>query len=104
MNTDDTANLVIEAFDAGRAMPPHERLVELDTLLREEVGRLSAYVQRRADQTAHHTREWHAMTGAIEQADDALTFQLGPSPLAGALHVAELARRVLELQRVGGTE
>lgn len=100
---EDTAALVVEAFDAGRAMPPHERLVELDKLLRSEIDRLGRYVQRLADQTKHHTREWYAMTNAIEKAADAVTFQLGETPLGGALHVAELARRVIELQQVGGT-
>lgn len=102
MDTASTASLIVEAFDAGRAMPPHARLVDLDALLRAEIARLTAYVQRRADQTAHRTREWYAMTGAIERAEDTLTFQLGASPLAGSVHVAELARRVLELQEVGG--
>lgn len=102
MDTDDTASLIVEAFDAGRAMPPHARLVELDKLLREEIGRLTTYVQRLADQTAHRTRDWYAMTGAIDKAEDALKFQLGTGPLGGALHVAELARRVIELQEVGG--
>jgi hypothetical protein len=96
----DTAALIVEAFDAGHAMPPHERLVELDKLLRAEIDGLVTYVQRLADKTAHRTREWYAMTNAIEKATDALAFQLGTGPLAGALHVAELARRIRELQNV----
>ncbi|MFF7171073.1 DUF6415 family natural product biosynthesis protein [Streptomyces pseudovenezuelae] len=99
----NTAALIVEAFDAGDAMPPHERFVELDKLLRAEIDRLVTYVQRLADNTAHRTREWYAMTNAIDKATDALQFQLGTGPLAGSLHVAELARRVIELQEAGGT-
>ncbi|GAA0927013.1 MULTISPECIES: DUF6415 family natural product biosynthesis protein [Streptomyces] len=102
--TDQVAQLVVEAFDAGRKMPPRERLVELDKLLRAEIDQLMKRAREAADQAAPHTRRWYALTHAIEDAQFAIGFEIGTGPLSGALHVAELARRVLDLQRTIGGE
>jgi hypothetical protein len=101
---DPLPRLIRRAFDAGRAMPPRDEMIELDKLLREEIERLIPIVQRQADHLPHRTREWYARTNAIDAAEDTMTFQMGTGPTAAALHVAELARRALELRRVGGVE
>ncbi|MEU0675495.1 DUF6415 family natural product biosynthesis protein [Streptomyces sp. NPDC006172] len=99
-----TALLIVEAFDAGREMPPHERLVEIDKGLREELARLMTQARSRAETVEQRSRAWYALVNAVDRAEDALSIPLTQGALAGALRVAELARRVLELRKAGGVE
>lgn len=99
------ADLIVEAFDAGRKMPPRERLVELDVQLREEIDRLTKLAHETAGKASRRSRQWYDLTHAVEAAQFAIGFEIGSGPLSGALHVAELARRVRDLQRaIGGAE
>ncbi|MCX4607006.1 DUF6415 family natural product biosynthesis protein [Streptomyces mirabilis] len=93
--------LIGAAFDAARDQPTHDRLVEIDRLLRAEIERLQTIARRTAELRPHRSREWYALVNAVDHADDTLQFQLGVM-FAAALHVAELARRVRELQAVVG--
>ncbi|MFE9624311.1 DUF6415 family natural product biosynthesis protein [Streptomyces sp. NPDC006527] len=99
---EDVATLIVEAFEAGHEMPPYERLVEIDKGLRDEIGRLTAHAQRLADKADHRSRQWYALVNAVDRAEDAMRFPLSTTPLAGAVHVAELAHRVQELREAGG--
>ncbi|MEU2740203.1 DUF6415 family natural product biosynthesis protein [Streptomyces sp. NPDC007095] len=99
---DSVDSLIGEAINAGRCTVPHERFVEIDKALREEIDRLAPLVQRLAGSTAvkHRSREWYACDNALGNADHAQSYQLGYGPTACALHVAELARRIRELRQV----
>lgn len=99
---DSVDSLIDEAIESMHTMPPHERFVEIDKGLREEIGRLVPRVQRLAGSQGvkHRSRQWYACDNALAAADHALSYQLGYGPTAGALHVAELARRVRELRQV----
>ncbi|MEV5479326.1 DUF6415 family natural product biosynthesis protein [Streptomyces sp. NPDC052207] len=101
---DPVAALIVEAFDAGHSMPPHERLVEVDQLLRKEIERLVPLAREHTAQAEERTRTWYALMSAADSAAYACRFELGSGRLAGALHVAELARRVIELRRVLGVD
>jgi hypothetical protein len=94
--------LIAEAFASSQEPPPHERFVELDKALREEIDRLVPYVERLAgsQRVKHRSRDWYACDNALVAADHAQVYQLGYGPTACAVHVAELARRVRELQKV----
>ncbi|MET9816497.1 DUF6415 family natural product biosynthesis protein [Streptomyces sp. NPDC006355] len=99
---DPVPSLIAEAFAAGRGYVTPERFTELDKLLREEIERLTPIVQRIADGRPHRSRDWYAAVNAIDAAEHALTYQVATTPLAGSINVAELARRVLDLRRIGG--
>ncbi|MFE1849829.1 DUF6415 family natural product biosynthesis protein [Streptomyces sp. NPDC059489] len=101
---DPVADLIVEAFDAGQSMPPHERLVDVDKLLREEIGRLIPLARDHTARAEERSRTWYALTSAADSAEYACRFELGSGRLAGALHVAELARRVIKLRRVLGVD
>lgn len=103
VDADDVAHLIEEALGATGILPPMARLEELDKLLRAEIERLVPVVQRQADATPLRSREWYMLIQAAERAEDALQYQIGAAPLAGAIHVGELARRVRELRDAAGT-
>lgn len=96
--------LITEALGATGVLPAHARLVELDEQLREEIERLIPIVRDKSDRTELRSREWYALQQAADHAEDSLTFPLDEQPLAGALHVAELARRLCALQQAQGAE
>lgn len=100
LDADDMTRLIEEALDATGILPPMARLEEMDRLLRAEIGRLVPLVQRRADATPLRSRDWYQLVQAAERAEDALKFQMGTMPLAGSIHVAELARHVRALRTV----
>ncbi|MET9162086.1 DUF6415 family natural product biosynthesis protein [Streptomyces parvulus] len=91
------SDLIAEALGATGLLPSMARLEELDRLLRAEIGQLVVVATRQADATPLRSREWYALVQAAERAEDAAQYQLGAAPLAGAIHVGELARRVCEL-------
>ncbi|MGW2742392.1 DUF6415 family natural product biosynthesis protein [Streptomyces sp. NPDC001450] len=100
--TDDPIPALIDAaFDSTRDIPRHERLVEIDEGLRDEIERLQTIARRTADRTPHRSFRWYRLVNAADAADDALGFQLGDM-MQAALQVSELARRVTELRRVVG--
>ncbi|MFF4121806.1 DUF6415 family natural product biosynthesis protein [Streptomyces sp. NPDC001714] len=98
--TDDPIPALIgAAFDAAREQPAPEQLVEIDKLLREEMTRLSTTATALSEHRSVRSRGWYALVNAVDRAEYALTFQ-NREGLAGALTVAELARRVIELRQV----
>lgn len=101
--TDSVDSLIDEAFDAGRQHVPPERFVDLDKLLREEIDRLVPMVEQLAGSSSvkYRSRQWYACDNALLSADYAKSFRLPDfGPTACALQVAELARRIRELQKV----
>ncbi|MCT9140340.1 DUF6415 family natural product biosynthesis protein [Streptomyces violarus] len=100
---DPIASLIAESFDAGRNYVTPERFRELDKLLREEIDRLKPIVQRVADRTPHRSRDWYAAVQAIEAAEHDLSYQAATTPIAGSIHVAELAQRIIELRKASTT-
>lgn len=102
VDSDEIARLIDEALGATGILPPMDRLTELDQLLRVEIERLIPVVQRQADAAPLRSREWYKLIQAAERAEDTLRYQVGAAPLVGAIHVAELARRVRELREAGG--
>ncbi|MEV7793441.1 DUF6415 family natural product biosynthesis protein [Streptomyces sp. NPDC087512] len=104
-DTDEISQLITEALGATGILPPMDRLVQLDGLLRAEITRLVPLVQRAADAVPLRSRDWYRLIQTSERAEDALGFQIGAAPLAGAIQVAELARRVHELRdALGGRQ
>ena len=98
--TDDPIPALLgDAFEATRRQPAPERLAEIDKLLREEIDRLSTTALAMAQHREVRSRGWYALVNAVDKADDALTFTQNEG-FAGALNVAELARRVIELRQV----
>lgn len=99
---DSVDSLLDEVNEAARRTVPHERFVEIDKLLREEIDRLAPMVQRLAGSPGikHRSSEWYACDNALGKADHAQSYQLGYGPTACALHVSELARRIRELRQV----
>ncbi|WP_327725711.1 DUF6415 family natural product biosynthesis protein [Streptomyces europaeiscabiei] len=96
--------LITEALGATGVLPPHARLAELDEQLREEINRLIPIVRDKSDHTELRSRDWYALQQAADHAEDSLTYKLDEQPLAGALHVAELARRLCALQQAEGAK
>ncbi|WP_217167092.1 DUF6415 family natural product biosynthesis protein [Streptomyces sp. AC512_CC834] len=97
VDADEITRLISEALSATGTLPPLSRLEELDKALRGEIERLVPLAQRQADAAPLRSRTWYARIQASERAEDAMQYQLGAAPLAGAIHVGELARRVCEL-------
>ncbi|WP_370664577.1 DUF6415 family natural product biosynthesis protein [Streptomyces sp. IBSBF 2507] len=100
IDADQVSHLIAEALGATGILPPMTRLEELDRALRAEIERLVLLVQRRADAKPQGSRDWYRLVQAAERAEDSLNFQMGTAPLAGAIHVAHLARHVHELREV----
>ncbi|GHI91761.1 DUF6415 family natural product biosynthesis protein [Streptomyces olivaceus] len=92
--------LISEALGATDMDLSLSRMEELDQALRAEIQRLVRVAQRHADAAPLRSRTWYALIQAAERAEDAAQYQLGAAPLAGAIHVGELARRVCELRDV----
>lgn len=101
---DPITSLTAEAFAAGRDYVPPERFRELDKRLREEIDRLKPMVQRVADRAPHRSRAWYAAVQAVDAAEHDLSYQVPETPIAGSIHVAELARRLLELRQARGIQ
>jgi hypothetical protein len=100
VDADEISRLIAEALGATGILPPMDRLNQLDELLRAEIKRLVPLVQQRADTVPLRSRDWYKLIQTAERAEDAMQFQLGTTPLAGAIHVGELARWVHELREV----
>ncbi|MEU6460086.1 DUF6415 family natural product biosynthesis protein [Streptomyces sp. NPDC047065] len=97
IDASEVSDLIAEALGATGILPPMARLEELDRLLRVEIARLVQVATRQADAIPLRSREWYALVQAAERAADVTQYQLGAAPLAGAIHIGELARRVCEL-------
>lgn len=91
--------LVEEALSACGTLPPHERLVDLNEGLRAELAELVPVVTEQSEKLDQGTPEWHARARALRAVASALEEDLGTGLLSAAMHVAELGRRVLELDR-----
>ncbi|MEU7400022.1 DUF6415 family natural product biosynthesis protein [Streptomyces sp. NPDC044948] len=102
VDADAAADLIAEALGATGILPPMSRLEELDKALRGEIERLVPVAQRQADAAPLRSRTWYALIQAAERAEDAARYQIGAAPLAGAIHVGELARCVQELRAAAG--
>ncbi|WP_141753677.1 DUF6415 family natural product biosynthesis protein [Streptomyces luteocolor] len=91
--------LIDEACAASRDLPTPQRLVELDGLLRTQLGRLAPIVQRQADGLNRGTRDWWNRQRAVDATRNALREPCcdGSALLPAAMLVAELGRRLHEL-------
>lgn len=89
--------LIVAALSACRNLPPLEELTDLDTQLRTRILALTPIVQTRADAMNRGTVDWYAHQRALDRSQDALTSPPGTSPLAAAIQVAELGRRLRDL-------
>lgn len=96
--------LITESLGATQQLPEQHRIAELDEQLREELGRLLPIAQQRANGLNRGTTEWYALQRTIDHTGDSLRQRPGTGRLSGALHVAELARRVCALQQQNGAE
>ncbi|GHA05695.1 DUF6415 family natural product biosynthesis protein [Streptomyces echinoruber] len=96
--------MIREAFDASRRLPSYPELVTLNEQLRAEINRLMPIVRDAAGRATPRSREWYAAMQAIEHAEYELRQPLGTGPLGGSMHVAELARRVVDLREAGGVQ
>ncbi|MFD9212108.1 DUF6415 family natural product biosynthesis protein [Streptomyces sp. NPDC059544] len=97
-------HLITEALGATGQLPRRERLVELDEQLRGEIERVVPDVRKRAETAEERSREWYALHSALDQVNDTLQRRLPETPLAGSIHVAELARRLCTLQQAEGAQ
>lgn len=97
-------HLITEALGATGQLPRLERLVELDGQLRAEIERRVPVVRKRAEAAEERSREWYALNTALDQVHDTLQYRLPSTPLAGSIHVAELARRLCALQQAEGAQ
>jgi hypothetical protein len=104
VDADTNSRLIAEALSTTEILPPIDRLEQLDELLRAEIERLVPLVLRRADAVSFGSRDWYTLIQTAERAEDAAQFQIGTTPLAGAIHVAELARWVQELHEAHVSE
>ncbi|MEW1867061.1 DUF6415 family natural product biosynthesis protein [Streptomyces caelestis] len=95
-------HLITEALSATGTLPRPTRLAELDGQLRTEILRLIPAVQKRADDAEHRSPEWYALDRVLDRAHDMLRVRLPSTPLAGSIHVGELARRLYALQQSEG--
>jgi hypothetical protein len=100
VDANEISQLIAAALGATGVLPPMSRLEELNRVLRAEVERLAPLVHRQADDEPLQSRAWYRLIQTAERAQDTLNFQMGTAPLSGAIHVAELARRVQELRGV----
>lgn len=98
IDADQASHLIAESLAATGILPPMTRLEELDRALRSEIQRLVLLVQRRTDAKLQGARDWYRLVQAAERAGDTLNLQMDTAPLAGAIHVAHLARHVHELR------
>ncbi|GJF24831.1 DUF6415 family natural product biosynthesis protein [Streptomyces sp. HO565] len=103
-DADTISRLIAEALSATEIPPPVDRLVQLVELLRAETERLVPLVRRRADAVSFGSRDWYTLIQTAERAEDAAQVQIGTTPLAGAIHVADLARWVQELREAHVSE
>ncbi|MFF1709338.1 DUF6415 family natural product biosynthesis protein [Streptomyces sp. NPDC058268] len=92
-----TQALISEALAACRVLPPHERLVELNDRLRAELAQSVATVQAQMGGMDRGSVDWHRRQRALDAASNATAENLGSGLLSAAMHVAELGRRLVEL-------
>lgn len=92
-----TQGLIEEALSVCRALPPYERLVELDRQLRTELAERAPLVQKRANGMNRGTIQWYERQRGLTATRNALAEDLGDGFLSAAMHVEELGRRLLEL-------
>ncbi|MGW1614425.1 DUF6415 family natural product biosynthesis protein [Streptomyces sp. NPDC002285] len=90
--------LIEEGLAAAGILPPYERLVELDQLLRVAIGELLPVAQAAADTLNRGTPAWYTCQKAVDEARRTLDGDLGIGLRSAALHVAELARHCYALQ------
>lgn len=92
-------SLITESLGATQQLPEQHRIAELDEQLRDELDRLLPAAQQCANALNRGTPEWYNLQRTIDHTNDALHERPGNGRLSGALHVAELARRVCALQQ-----
>ncbi|MHC0432304.1 DUF6415 family natural product biosynthesis protein [Streptomyces sp. O3] len=84
--------IIAEGLDATGVLPPYERLVELDELLRAELRRLVPIVQQRTDKLYRGGPQWYGQQRVLDGARHALMNGLGAGLRSAALQVHSLAR------------
>lgn len=96
--------LIGRARSACRDLPPHDELAELDTQLRAHIAALMPVVQRRFEQQEQYSADWYAGNRILLDAGDALQEPSQGTPLAAAMGVAELGRRLRDLDAYAGEQ
>ncbi|UPZ27585.1 DUF6415 family natural product biosynthesis protein [Streptomyces sp. LRE541] len=92
--------LIEEAVGARQMLPPYERCVELNRLLRAAIGDLYLAAQERLGQLPEHRRDWHRVRNALADTDAVLADNLGSGLLSAAIHLGDLARQARTLATV----
>ncbi|MGV9963692.1 DUF6415 family natural product biosynthesis protein [Streptomyces olivaceus] len=100
VDADAISHLIATALDATGALPPMAQLEGLDRVLRAEVEWLVPHVQRRVELKPLSSRERCKLVRVAERGEGVLSYSMGTAPLAGAIHVAGLARQVQKLRKV----
>ncbi|MFE0106343.1 DUF6415 family natural product biosynthesis protein [Streptomyces sp. NPDC059009] len=91
-------DLIEEALSACRTLPCTTDMRALDERLRAALQERLPLVQRQADGLDRGTVDWWNRQRVIDAADNTLAEQLpADAPLAAAVYVAELGRRLREL-------
>ncbi|MHC0432919.1 DUF6415 family natural product biosynthesis protein [Streptomyces sp. O3] len=94
--------VIAEGLDATGILPPYERLVELDELLRAELTRLVPIVQRRTDTLWRGAPDWYTQRSILDGARHALDSDLGTGLRSAATQVHQLARYCRWLAQAAG--
>ncbi|MEU6990434.1 DUF6415 family natural product biosynthesis protein [Streptomyces sp. NPDC046465] len=100
----DPQTLIDEALSACRDRPSPEELAELDEQLRASIAELMPAAQRRFEEQETYSADWYAGNRILLDAGGALAEPTQDAPLAAALGVAELGRRLRELDHYAREE
>ncbi|WP_055701636.1 MULTISPECIES: DUF6415 family natural product biosynthesis protein [Streptomyces] len=86
-----------EALSACHDLPPVEQLARLDARLRTDIQELVGIVREQLRQLPPRSVDWYARRRTLLDSQEALAEPLRDTPLAAAIGVAELGRRLREL-------
>ncbi|MFP3992229.1 DUF6415 family natural product biosynthesis protein [Streptomyces sp. E11-3] len=91
--------VIEEGLDATRILPPYERLVELDKMLRAELDRLMPIVQQHTDTLDPGTVQRYGQQCVLDDTREVLARDLGVGLRSAAVQVHRLARHCLWLTK-----